>query len=122
MRISDWSSDVCSSDLRRLHDIMMLGRCVHGFGKFLAQHHVSRCICLGQHVYGGGAIVDEASPQCIGISESGPCYFPGPPMILVGLPRPNLSDRKRDVRGTRGAVRVDLGGGRLSKKKKTNGK
>src|SRR3546814_9265437 len=50
MRISDWSSDVCSSDL-------------------------------------------EASPQCIGISVSGPCYFPGAQMIRVGLPRANISDQ-----------------------------
>src|SRR3546814_6310964 len=37
--------------------------------------------------------VDEASPQCIGISVSGPCYFPGAQMIRVGLPRANISDQ-----------------------------
>src|SRR3546814_15591041 len=40
--------------------------------------------------------------------------------ITIGTPSENTTDRKSVVEGKRGSVRVDLGGRRIIKKKKTN--
>src|SRR3546814_15717454 len=92
MRISDWSSDVCSSDLHR-SDVLRRGRthvpllCRDGRCHARRQRRTYR---LG------------ASGRCGGRCES--------------LRRP---DRKSVVEGKSVSVRVDPGGSRIIKKKNT---
>src|SRR3546814_14661652 len=95
MRISDWSSDVCSSDLvRRDHhhlqavDLMEFER----FGVGGAGH-------AGQLVVQAEVVLEGGRGQ--------------------GLA---LSDRKGVVAGKSVSVRVDFGGRRISKKKNLNGR
>src|SRR3546814_4466294 len=50
MRISDWSSDVCSSDLaRHLQSRVTLGAHLHELGFGHAFMHVDVCGALGEH-------------------------------------------------------------------------
>src|SRR3546814_17695927 len=85
MRISDWSSDVCSSELQRAND-------------------VARDILLQRS--GGLRVV--ASPSV------GHYVIPNTIKALT-----DRIDRKSVVSGKRVSVRVDLGGGRIIKKKQT---
>src|SRR3546814_20908696 len=41
MRISDWSSDVCSSDLQRIHRVYHVRRQAGGFGPLRGRRHSS---------------------------------------------------------------------------------
>src|SRR3546814_18595933 len=95
MRISDWSSDVCSSDLfawerniSHLDDSWRLGP------------RTTACFAAGWLVIGALAGLDSA---------------PGSAMVVV----PGLIDRKSVVSGKSVSVRVDLGGRRIIKKKNT---
>src|SRR3546814_14095078 len=88
MRISDWSSDVCSSDLRGAHI------------QASARHRAAECRHCRR--------ADEARPGCwcerrdqAGLSQ------------LKWLPP---GDRKSVVEGTSVSVRVDLGGRRIIQK------
>src|SRR3546814_14102807 len=95
MRISDWSSDVCSSDLRgvRADDRHDLGVDVLR----IAEIDVAPCAA-------------SAPAVCTGNGR-----FQG----RYRLPRPDVvEDRKSVVWGKRVSVRVDLGGRRTIKKKK----
>src|SRR3546814_14391432 len=92
MRISDWSSDVCSSDLFTIIDVPQIEQ-VHLF--YLAQ-------------------------------VQGPELDPGPESLEARyyddaeIPWDDLSfrtDRKSVVQGKSVSVRVNLGGGRILKKK-----
>src|SRR3546814_19715985 len=109
MRISDWSSDVCSSDLRDL------GAAIAGLG-----HEVR---------IGGAGLRDVRAPH-----HQEPGIVPVGAFGNVGLFAPGLraggrqvaipvvethADRKSVVEGKSVSVRVDLGG-RRSIKKKTN--
>src|SRR3546814_11785666 len=89
MRISDWSSDVCSSDLRRR------GR--------LGPDRRPRLAALLCQLGGGldGRFVRRGAAT---------------ELVERGDPRP---DRKSVVSGKSVSVRVDLGGRRIIKKKKT---
>src|SRR3546814_17855412 len=83
MRISDWSSDVCSSDLRRLAVQRARDQFLAGDGLAGDQHRQRR---LREPANGAEQLAHR--------------------------------DRKSGVAGTSVSGRVDLGGGRTSKKKK----
>src|SRR3546814_16965117 len=89
MRISDWSSDVCSSDLERQHEEFKdrVGEIITGVVKSVEFGHV--VVNLGR---AEGVIRRDQQ-----------------------IPR----DRKSVVSGKSVSVRVDLGGRRIIKKKKT---
>src|SRR3546814_13815008 len=87
MRISDWSSDVCSSDLLR-SDYTAQGPTVNLAARI-------EQLCEPGRVY-----VSHATAQLL----EGYCRLRA------------LGDRKRVVEGKSVSVRVDLGGGRIIKK------
>src|SRR3546814_16456827 len=100
MRISDWSSDVCSSDLsaqrhgnhHHLRHVPRLARLRrgsrrHGLRDRAADGGDGRCPALAHHAVDGRSV--------------------------------RRGDRKSVVEGTSVSVRVDLGGRRIIKKKKT---
>src|SRR3546814_12562997 len=91
MRISDWSSDVCSSDLRQVvRAYAVLGERQQRLGYQLRAEE--RAADADVHHVGDG-LVAEAAPQ-----------------VVVD------ADRKSVVSGKSVSVRVDLGGRRLIKK------
>src|SRR3546814_17777269 len=95
MRISDWSSDVCSSDLRFLA-VLLLDVVDDAFAVVLAKVDIE----VG-HGYPLG--IQKALEQQV-VAEG----------IQVG------KDRKSVVEGKRVSVRVDNGGRRIIKEKKIN--
>src|SRR3546814_16675774 len=99
MRISDWSSDVCSSDLR----IASYGLKV---GSFVAP------IWDGA---GGGSAMGSVEDRKRFVSQVRKAAAIGQQMRELGI-RPT-GDRKSVVEGKSGSVRVDLGGRRIIKKK-----
>src|SRR3546814_19197421 len=90
MRISDWSSDVCSSDLPLK----------------VCNSHLANSV-IAQSVRGGHA--EHPPIRCRLLSEKEPSLQPEP----TGHGR----DRKSVVSGKSVSVRVDLGGRRIIKKK-----
>src|SRR3546814_16739199 len=97
MRISDWSSDVCSSDLRK-QGLRVGRRMIHGRGDEADDARVRRAEPVGARdnrlgygtLFGGRRRTADA----------------------LGL----AGDRKRVVLGQSVSVRVDLGGRRIIKK------
>src|SRR3546814_20982409 len=104
MRISEWSSDVCSSDLRRA----ILRRAA-----FDALRDP-----VPEFVDGVAEEVATLFPLTQGIAD----HLAGG-RLLAGLDTPSTaaarSARKRVAKGTRVSVRVDLSGRRIIKKKKS---
>src|SRR3546814_11084430 len=107
MRISDWSSDVCSSDLRRPQDraqgVDQLLAAVVGDGDGQHQGIMTLRRLLGgldRRAQGGWQEVEAA----------------GGADAHLAL----VHDRKSVVSGKRVSVRVDLGGRLIIKKQKTN--
>src|SRR3546814_14803001 len=98
MRISDWSSDVCSSDLAERHHARPRGRGTDGAWR-------GRC---GQRA--GRARQQGAD---IGVAVAAGVALDG---LDVG---PERIDRTSVVEGTSVSVRVDLGGRRSIKTKTT---
>src|SRR3546814_12932653 len=104
MRISDWSSDVCSSDLPCSKARTALPP--------LPGVRLRRCLtplCAD----------DLAILRCLTPTEPDTCNFPAHPQaqpILAGA----SPDRKSVVSGKRVSGRVDLGGCRIMKKKKND--
>src|SRR3546814_12703590 len=110
MRISDWSSDVCSSDLRRVavYDkdreghynlISALHKSLRGSDPQAALYYLARMLVAGaEPLYVLRRIVRFASED-------------------IGLADPQALDRKSVVEGKSVSVRVDLGGPRTIKKK-----
>src|SRR3546814_14716432 len=104
MRISDWSSDVCSSDLQRLDPGRDMKRLQAGERCDAARRYPSqklaRCARIGPArmgiADGDGEELEEAQPR-----------------PLIG----RREDRKSVVTGQSVSVRVDPGGGRILKKK-----
>src|SRR3546814_17348790 len=90
MRISDWSSDVCSSDLRYYGEVTLR--------ESFARSMNSVAVRLTQKV---GPKTVAATARRLGITSE---------------LRP--TDRKSVVSGKSGSVRVDLGGRRIINKKK----
>src|SRR3546814_11715346 len=94
MRISDWSSDVCSSDL-------------------LLQRRVRIKAVRVEDVH----VVDAHAPEAL--VEAGEYVFARTAALAVGAGPHVPADRKRVVEGKGVSVRVDLGGRRSIKKKNT---
>src|SRR3546814_16990419 len=104
MRISYWSSDVCSSDLADNY----------GFRRHILIEPTSNFSALlsGTFIHSGG----------VGSQPELRTPFPGSTtgQNLAGPPIPGTNkDRKSVVSGKSGSVRVDPGGRRILKKKKT---
>src|SRR3546814_13583061 len=113
MRISDWSSDVCSSDLGHLAE--------GGWGGVCFGHHSSLPDGVGHHTAGRGYAPDAPAldhDRVRGTTVDGWCgpRRAGPDLtadaaevsIVVQLPQ-HPGDRQRGVQGTRVAVRVPPG-------------
>src|SRR3546814_14312195 len=97
MRISDWSSDVCSSDL-------LIARAVEAGGT---------------HAVYGGSVQSPAVARVATMAG----LMGVPVTIVIGATTaakalPKHADRKSVVEGKSVSVRVDLGGCRIIKKKK----
>src|SRR3546814_16648545 len=115
MRISDWSSDVCSSDL-----------CVQPVGRVFdhrLQPPLKRRQRAGQFLQRGRRIARRRDKACVQLR-----YLRLYAIARVlragagkrGAPHPGQQpDRKSVVTGKSVAVRVDLGGCRILKKKKS---
>src|SRR3546814_14562157 len=117
MRISDWSSDVCSSDLFGDGELMVnpmsnKGPVQQEMESLLAAAFPDANFTLSNDSASHhGHMGDDGSGEShfsLTIEWAG---FAG--MNRVARPR----DRKSGVKGKRGLVRVDLGGGRCIKKK-----
>src|SRR3546814_12984167 len=116
MRISDWSSDVCSSDLLipclRRFEVASVGKAIGTDGTKLRQTkglaiifaYITASGPLGQ----SGAEIDSSWDQP---------NFPRLHVHFHKLGEEAQGDRKRVVSGKSVAVRVDLGGRRIVKKK-----
>src|SRR3546814_16464238 len=104
MRISDWSSDVCSSDLMYDPDASRLGR-------FAERGSGDDWLMFGYYVMNniGIAFQTFASGLLFGL---GTLFF----LLFNGLTL-GAVDRKSVVSGKRVSVRVDLGGSRFINKK-----
>src|SRR3546814_12056024 len=132
MRISDWSSDVCSSDLQPSRRLAAPGRLppvlvIEVFeldqdGEMLARptvwdddrgrppriyvapDHRSRAVlAMGERALARAKLCDDGSYEAHVIRK------------LDRQPQRGPADRKSVGRGKRVSVRVDLGGGRISK-------
>src|SRR3546814_12430118 len=107
MRISDWSSDVCSSDLsspRKRGPISRPSR----------QRNRQE---LGPRFRGGDdENKDTSSCQKFSFPTK---WIPRPPRSFVHAASRSTRDRKSVVEGKSGSVRGDLGGRRIIKKKNT---
>src|SRR3546814_15918593 len=105
MRISDWSSDVCSSDLAGLP---LAEVSLERFRQSMDINVTGTFLCMKYQILAmiergtKGSIVNTASVAGV-----------------VGVPMHGgyVGDRKSVVQGKSGSVRVDLGGGRIIKKK-----
>src|SRR3546814_18880398 len=113
MRISDWSSDVCSSDLpARVTDL----RCESGDNRRVADVRLLRGACHGQmHAHQPCDQIAVRPVELVPAAESPPIDCTQFGMVAAA----SLGDRKRVVWGKKVAVRVDLCGSRILKKKKT---
>src|SRR3546814_13412289 len=103
LRISDWSSDVCSSDLERLAS-------------------ATDVVFDKTGTLGDGKPTLEAVDQCSGIDEAQALRIAaslernsGHPLAVAFI---DAGDRKSVVSGKSVSVRVDLGGRRIIKKQK----
>src|SRR3546814_16158529 len=128
-RISDWSSDVCSSDL----DVVSMARPLLAdpdFVKKAAQgraDEINTCIACNQACLDHAFQLKMASclvnPRACHETELN--YTPAANrkrIAVVGAGPAGLAtatDRKSVVEGKSVSVRVDIGGGRIIKKKKT---
>src|SRR3546814_17585795 len=106
MRISDWSSDVCSSDLVGLK----LGVCFYLFDRTLI-------MTLGH------GLIGNVHPLCGGLEQQNQStrkldQHGISPDHSGRILRAGKRDRKRVVSGKSVSVRVDMGGRRIITKKK----
>src|SRR3546814_16951101 len=101
MRISDWSSDVCSSDLDVKAPEM------HGLADGCVEH-------IQHHQRPRQQVQHRGQPQ------ARPAHADSPARSLSLLLRWLRSDRQSVVSGKSVSVRVDLGGGRNYHKKKNS--
>src|SRR3546814_12733860 len=114
MRISDWCSAVCSSDLLR-HTVNSIS--ASGL-PFFFDKAILTVLCCKQHDQTSSTL--QRAGLLLGMAKTSPftpMNFPEnirfSPMILAAL-----LDRKSVVSGKGVSVRVDLGGSRSIKKKK----
>src|SRR3546814_13231089 len=114
MRISDWSSDLCSSDLRFRVERALAPPLPER--QYIASVVALNARCtIEQRAVKGGAIIVGQLDQTGFLDEAAPLYEMARALASGHDPS---SDRKSVVWGKRVAVRVDLGGGRIFKKKK----
>src|SRR3546814_16514758 len=100
MRISDWSSDVCSSDLF-----------LQGHAAFRLQANVDqRAVAFDRDDGAAQHLAFEGIVSAEGFVEQS----------RKALLRGGVGDRKSGVSGKRVSVRVDLGGRRCMKKKRAH--
>src|SRR3546814_15420878 len=113
MRISDWSSDVCSSDLYQCH--------AEKRGPMLFEHAPVRDSCLNCHTPHGSnqhALLVAPIPLLCQQCHS---HVRHPNDLHVGSSLANgMADGKSVGAGKRASVIVDFGGLRIIKKKKNN--
>src|SRR3546814_15472281 len=103
MRISDWSSDVCSSDLRAYRNPRPTASPTQSI------HNAARNL----RAYGSRRWSGHRS------SRTGPSSRSAPPTRASASPPRDRHRRSEERRvGKEGVVRVDLGGRRIIKKKK----
>src|SRR3546814_12651845 len=121
MRISDWSSDVCSSDLRLRHLALGLRR---GLQLRLARQQRAKTIPLAVQCGGSGdKVVALQRDTCAQHGEIAQLIAQAGRLGLEGRNRDlQQQDRKSVGEGKRVSVRVDIGGRRLIKKKKKTNK
>src|SRR3546814_13189025 len=101
MRISDWSSDVCSSDLA---PVRSTGGRIYG-------NTDPVCDCDDPPTYAALARFLPARPVLV------TSHLQRTHQTANAIREAGLSDRQRVVSGKRGSVRVDLGGRRIIKNK-----
>src|SRR3546814_19701042 len=105
MRISDWSSDVCSSDLMLQHGVELR----------LEAFAVPVALARAQ-----ARLLAQEAPLPVGKEAAGDDRGGvGPVLEQQAVALVQAGDRKSVVKGKSVAVRVDLGGSRFIKKKKT---
>src|SRR3546814_11717875 len=115
MRISDWSSDVCSSDLR----------CAvkWGVGRYLYDIDAVWAECVTYESNGRKHFIEWTargqSQLSAALNKVVPHVAPRPDQLVTDekLMRLQHTDRKSDRKGMRASVRVNHGGARLIKKK-----
>src|SRR3546814_15216915 len=125
MRISDWSSDVCSSDLNELGiaapEVASL-RAMYERGRTLFDHQQVACTVLGfqwMSEHQRRSLVRELRDEVARCADRDQLlvrarhWLYNNKLVIV-----HERDRKSVVSGKREAVRVDLGGSRIIKKKK----
>src|SRR3546814_19426232 len=109
MRISDWSSDVCSSDLRALPWRKMLDRRGEREADRFTRLRDVRRIGVMKDV---SVIKVQGHPRRLAARQAGCMGHRRRPEIH------RLGDRTRVVEGKSVSVRVDIGGRRMIQKKK----
>src|SRR3546814_19496622 len=112
MRISDWSSDVCSSDLMRLPELSAQLPVVRledaGMARQMAEY-VLHGIVQASRQFSDYAALQQAGQW----RQLPPIRYADWPVGIMGL---GAIDRKSVVKGKSVSVRVDLGGRRIIKK------
>src|SRR3546814_14959684 len=104
MRISDWSADVCSSDLHAVRTLHSCARALDVLGSRGTVRLHGACV-------GSGVEVAAAAHRRIAAADS---WFQ---LAAVRMGLIAGADRKSAVQGQSVSVRVDLGGSRNIKKK-----
>src|SRR3546814_11367170 len=122
MRISDWSSDVCSSDLRLVLD----GRVDGVERQLLVRIERGQIVEIDAVPHRFGIVeidLDQLGQRKITLAVARRANLAldgvaGAQAIFADLVRRHVKDRKSVVEGKSVSVRVDLGGRRILKKKK----
>src|SRR3546814_16514416 len=139
MRISDWSSDVCSSDIHVLQAESFVTQLAGGVDEILeiCANGDSRAIFLDRRRHSGAAagklrtlrqdsrtrsipiiaLIDQgAERDYVDLLQSGIDDIFIRPMLPAKLVERLNADRKSLVEGKSGSVRVDIGGSSIIKK------
>src|SRR3546814_13292218 len=115
MRISDWSSDVCSSDLLDSHVAFVRPRVEVPAGPPLAPPGAPSIAAPPAPPPAEPPPILDAEPRVVAPAAAHPA--PGLPQPLAAA-RPAPLDPTGGVKGTSGTIRVELGGRRANTKKK----
>src|SRR3546814_17271440 len=122
MRISDWSSDVCSSDLRFGADPRQFRNVIVKSGtdgRLVRLEDVAR-VELGGKDYNSRSYLDGQTAVAMGVFQRpGTTALETSEQVMAKMKELSKDlDRKSVVKGKSVAVRVDLGGRRRIQKKK----